>query len=51
MLEKIKWGISIGWFIKKEIINDEFYKWILKGVFISLYIERWYIYFIELVIV
>ena len=46
-LEKIERGISTGRFIKKEIINDELYKRILKGAFTSLHIERGYTRFIK----
>jgi len=46
-LEKIERGISTGRFIKKEIINDELYKRILKGAFTSSHIERRYIRFIK----
>ena len=46
-LEQIERGISTGRFIKKEIINDELYKRILKGAFTSLHIERRYIRFIK----
>ena len=46
-LEKIERGISTGRFIKKEIINGELYKRILKGAFTSLHIERGYTRFIK----